>query len=135
MIRWEPGVVGPEPDNQSVASAVSRLIEVARALAELDDVDPDTDSIRFDRATDGLIAAIRDLMDAARPILTHPHALHAAVADAIDDRSEVPEWCRDCQQAVAGMCGDHDGNIAQAQTYAALLPAVAYDGPANPATG
>lgn len=131
MIRWEPGQSAPEPGDQSEPSAVSRLIEVAKALAELDEVDPDTDSLRYDHATDRLIAAIRDLMDAARPILAHPHALHTAVVDAIDARRETPGWCRDCRQVVSGVCGDHAGDIAQAQMYAALLPAVTH----TPATG
>lgn len=135
MISWDPGVGRTTPDRENETSIVGGLARLAEGLTELDATDPDTDSISFDRAADRLIALVRHLVTAARPVLDHPGALHAAVREAIDDRRDLPEWCHGCQQTAPDLCDDHAADLAQADVYEGLLPAVVYGGLSGPVTG
>jgi hypothetical protein len=122
VIEWEPNLIWEEPGSGSGSgevpgvSVVGRLADLGKALADLDATDPETDSISFDKATDHLITTARHLVTAARPVLDHPGALAAAVQEAMADRRDVPNRCRDCEHAESGVCGDHAGDTARRPT-------------------
>lgn len=114
--------------SRSVVDAVADLL---RALEALEAIDPDTDSLGYDRATDQVIVTARRLTEAAVPILANPSGLHQAVSDAIADRRDLTAWCRDCERSDSetGLCGDHEADLLQADAYERLLPAVKYTSP------
>jgi hypothetical protein len=112
----------------SLIHALARLGEV---LAALEVIDPDTDSVAFDRETDRLIHAARHLVVTASPVLAVPGALQEAVNDAIADRRDLTGWCRACDLDEAGLCGPHRDDLAQADLYERLLPALTVPTPAT----
>ncbi|MDB5910841.1 MAG: hypothetical protein JWP34_4955, partial [Massilia sp.] len=103
---------------------------LAEALACLDAIDPDTDSINFDKATDQLVTATRDAVTAAAPILQQPETLAAAFQEAIEVLRDLPMWCHGCEQNDGDLCGDHAADLARADTYDALFMAII--GPPTP---
>ncbi|MBO2451641.1 hypothetical protein J4573_31440 [Actinomadura barringtoniae] len=64
-------------------SVVGGLVGVRMALIELDAIDPDTDSIAFDQATDHLIDAARTAVAAAQVLFASPCTMAATVRDAL----------------------------------------------------
>jgi hypothetical protein len=127
MIRWEPGLAGdtPGPEEALNESLLGRLRRLGETLAQLDATDPDIDSTGFDRATDRLIAAARDAMTAAEPIIEQPQTLVAVFCEATSALRDLTGWCRACEQSDSDeVCGDHAADLTRADTYDALLTAI-----------
>jgi hypothetical protein len=114
-------------------SLIRALTRLGEALAALDVVNPDTDSIAYDTATDRLITTARHLVTTASPVMAALGALQEAVQDAIAERRDLTGWCRACDLDESGLCGDHSADLAQADVYETLLPALAHGRPIPPA--
>jgi hypothetical protein len=114
----------PLPKKQDQAphseSLLGRLQSLAEALARLDSIDPEQDWMAFEESSDKLREAVGKVAALIEPVLARAPLVDAAFRDAACDRRDVPEWCRDCDQAPDGLCDDHEQDLAAAEEYDAL---------------